>query len=320
MNRATHVRAHLAAFLFLCLIGFSVVTPRAQAEAWFALTKIGPNVWAAMDNPSFKQRAYANAGFVIGEDGVVVVDTLSGPDASGRLVQEIRALTNLPVRFVVNTHYHGDHVAGNKLFADAGAQVLAHRNVRSWIHAENIRLLGDKPNADLITLIKQFAAPTMTYTDAVDLYLGTRAIHVRMFPGHTGGDSVVIVPDAKVVFGGDLIWKNVVPNTVDGSTKAWMQTLSTLAADYAGYTFVSGHGGLATAQDVSAFRDYLATVQKLVADARASGKTGAAVTPAVLPRLKEQYGQWEGFEYLAPLNIAQANEELNGTKRVPKGE
>jgi glyoxylase-like metal-dependent hydrolase (beta-lactamase superfamily II) len=320
MTKATDVRAHLATALFLCLIGFLVVIPRAQApaEAWFTLTKIGPNVWAAMDTPSFKQRAYANAGFVIGDDGVVVVDTLTGPDASGRLVQEIRALTNLPVRFVVNTHYHGDHVAGNKLFADAGARILAHRNVRTWIHAENIRLLGDKPNPDLITLIKQFAAPTMTYTGAVDLHLGSRAIQVRMFPGHTGGDSVVIVPDAKVVFGGDLIWKNVVPNTVDGSTKAWMQTLIALATDYAGYTFVPGHGGLATAPDVLVFRDYLATLQKLVADARASGKTGAAVAPVVLPRLKEQYGHWEGFEYLAPLNIADADAEQRGKKRVPQ--
>src|SRR5687767_6068470 len=102
MTKATDVRAHLATGLFLCLIGCLAVVPLAQApaEAWFTLTKIGPNVWAAMDNPSFTQRAYANAGLVIGDDGVVVVDTLTGPDASGRLAQKIRALTNLPVRFV----------------------------------------------------------------------------------------------------------------------------------------------------------------------------------------------------------------------------
>jgi cyclase len=218
----------------------------------------------------------------------------------------------------VNTHYHGDHVAGNRLFADAGAQLLAHRNVRRWIFPENIRMLGDKPNPDLKAFIEKFVAPNVSYTDAVDLHVGTRVIHVRSFPGHTGGDSVVIIPDAKVVFAGDLLWRNVVPNTIDGSTTSWMETLTTLASNYAGYTFVPGHGGIAGAQDVTALRDYLATVQKLVADARASGKTGEAVTPVVLPALKEKYGAWEGFDYLAPRNIAEADAELSGKKRIPQ--
>jgi cyclase len=314
-----HLR--VAVTFLLCSItlsGLGIVTAQKADDQWFTLTKLGPNVWGAMDNPQAKQRSYANAGFVIGDDGVFVVDTMTGDDVAGRLLRDIRALTNLPVRFVVNTHYHGDHVAGNRLFADAGAQLLAHRNVRRWIFPENIRMLGDKPNPDLKAFIEKFVAPNVGYTDAVDLYLGTRVVHVRSFPGHTGGDSVVIVPDAKVLFAGDLLWRNVVPNTVDGTTKAWMQTLSTLASDYAGYTFVPGHGGVATTQDVIALRDYLATVQKLVADARASGKTGAAVTPVVLPALKEKYGAWEGFEYLAPLNIEQADAEQSGKKRVPQ--
>lgn len=305
---------------FSCVVLSAIGTSRAQqpADEWFTLTKIGPNVWAAVDNPKAKQRAYSNAGIVIGDDGVVVIDTLTTEESARHLLQEIRKLTTLPVKFVVNTHYHGDHVSGNKVFADAGARILAHRNVRTWIHRENLRMLGDNPKPELKTLIESFVAPTVTYTDAVDLYLGSRAIQVRSFPGHTGGDSVVIVPDAKVVFGGDLLWRNVVPNTIDGSTKAWIQTLSALASDYAGYTFVSGHGGIATAADVLALRDYLALVQKLVSDARASGKTGEAVSAAVLPALKETYGAWEGFEYLAPRNIAEADAEQSGKKRIPQ--
>ena len=309
----------------LCLPGLVILVSvtgvtRAQAPAgeWFTLNKIAPGVWAAIDNPKAKQRSYANAGFVIGDDGVVVIDTLLGDESARHLLQEIRKLTNLPVKFVVNTHYHGDHVGGNKVFADLGARVLAHRNVRGWIHAENLRLLGDKPKPELKTFVEQLVAPTVSYTDAVDLYLGPLVVQVRSFPGHTGGDSVVIVPDAKAVFGGDLMWRNIVPNTIDGSTKPWIQTLDTLASAYAGHTFVPGHGDVSTAKDVIAFRDYLATLQKLVADARAGGKSGAAITQAVLPTLTAQYGQWEGFTYLAPLNIAQAEAELNGTKRVPQ--
>jgi cyclase len=303
----------------LAFLACDTVATRAQApsDPWFTVNKLGPNVWAAIDNPKAKQRSYANAGFVIGDDGVVVIDTLLGDESSRHLLQEIRKLINLPVRFVVNTHYHGDHVGGNKVFADLGARVLAHRNVRGWIHAENLRMLGDKPKPELKTFVEQLVAPTVSYTDAVDLYLGPLLVQVRSFPGHTGGDSVVIVPDAKAVFGGDLMWRNIVPNTIDGSTKPWIQTLDTLANAYAGYTFVPGHGGLSTMNDVTAFRDYLATVQKLVADARAGGKSDATVTQAVLPTLTAQYGHWEGFTYLAPLNIAQTEAELNGTKRVP---
>jgi cyclase len=309
------------------LVGLAILTaaggiPQAQAptDAWFTLNQIGPNVWAAVDNPNAKQRSYANAGVIVGDDGVVVVDTMTGSDASARLFQEVRRLTNLPVKFVVNTHYHGDHVAGNKAFADTGARILAHRNVRTWIHTENLRMLGDNPKPELTKLIQSFVAPTVSYSDAVDLYLGSRVVQVRSFPGHTGGDSVVIVPDAKAVFGGDLLWKNVTPNTIDGSTKPWMQTLDALATTYAGHTFVPGHGGLATAQDVTTLRDYLATVQKLVAEARAGGKSADALTQTVLPTLTKQYGHWEGFAYLAPLNIAEADAELSGKKRVPKGE
>lgn len=314
MNMRLMLLAVLA--LWLCEPGI----PRAQtpADPWFTLNKIGPSVWAAIDNPNSKQRSYANAGVVIGDDGVVVIDTLTGDEAAGRLLQEIRRLTTLPIRFVVNTHYHGDHVAGNRLFADAGARVLAHQNVRRWIHAENLRMLGDKPNPEHKTIVERFVAPTLGYTDAVDIFLGSRAVQVRSFPGHTGGDSVVIVPDAKVIFGGDLLWRNTIPNTVDGTLKTWIQTLDTFVSAYPGYTFVPGHGGVASIEDVTAFRDYLATVQKLVADARATGKSGDAVVQAVMPALKDKYGQLELFEYLVPRNIAEAEAEQSGKKRIPQ--
>ena len=312
------MRLLILAGLTLAVCETGVTRAQTPAEPGFTIRSIGPNVWAAIDNPKAKQRSFVNAGFVIGEDGVVVIDALTTEDAARQLLQDIRQRTNLPVKFVVNTHYHGDHVGGNRVFADTGARILAHRNVRTWIHTENLRLLGDNPKPELTKLIQSLVAPSVSYTDAVDLYLGSRVVQVRSFPGHTGGDSVVIVPDAKVVFGGDLLWKHTLPNTIDGSTKAWMQTLDALATTYAGHSFVPGHGELSTAQDVTAFREYFATLQRLVADARASGKSGEAVTQTVIPALTGKYGTWELFGYLGPLNIAQAEAELSGTKRVPR--
>jgi cyclase len=253
----------------------AAVTQRL-AEPPFTLKVIGPRVWAAIDNPKAQAPSAANAGFVIGDDAVAVIDTFANIEAAKRLLAEIRKVTNLPVRFVINTHYHLDHVAGNRIFVDAGAVVLAQRNVREWIHTENLRAMaiGAAAANDVITpdqraRVEAFVPPTVVYDESLDLYLGSRKIQLRSFPGHTGGDSVVLIPDANIAFTGDLFWRHSLPNTIDASTKAWIDTLNTLVKNEVGYAFVPGHGDVGTAQDLTVFRDYLATLRKLVADAQA---------------------------------------------------
>jgi len=231
-----------------------------------------------------------------------------------------RKLTKLPVKFVINTHYHPDHVAGNGIFVDAGAVVLAQRNVRGWIHTENLKFFGNEIKPEQKAFIEALAAPTVVYDQAVDLYLGSREIHVRSFPGHTGGDSVVLIPDANTAFAGDLFWRNTLPNMIDASTKPWIETLNTLAKNEAGYSFVPGHGDVGNAQDIAAFRDYLATLQKLVADAQAQGRSGNALAETVMPTVTEKYGRWDFFKYLAQPNILETDAELSGKKRIPQAQ
>ena len=202
----------------LCTVGASCAR---SPEPPFTLKQVGPNVWAAIDNPKATSPASANAGFVIGDDGVIVIDTFFTEDAARQLLAAIQSRTNLPVKFVVNTHYHIDHVAGNGVFAKTGAAILAQRNVRGWIHSENLRLISDFLTPELKTLTESITEPSVDYEDATHLYLGARAIHVRSFPGHTGGDSIVVVPDAKVAFLGDLFWRNMLPTLIDASTKPW---------------------------------------------------------------------------------------------------
>ena len=284
----------------------------------FTLKQVGANVWAAINNPAAKGVAGANGGFVIGDDGVAVIDSFVTANAAKELLAEIRQRTNLPIKFVINTHYHADHVGGNGVFADAGASVLAHRNVRTWLHAENLRLVGEKAPQDLKTMIQGLKSPSVLYVDGVNLYLGGREVQVRFFPGHTGGDSVVFVPDAGVAFGGDLLWRNAVPNMVDGTTPAWIATLDTLAKTNPQYTFIPGHGDVANASDVIAFRDYLGALRTLVGDVQRQGKAGAALIEVVLPTLKKNYGQWDYFAGLAEPNIRDMEAELSGKKRVPQ--
>jgi cyclase len=316
MTNAT--RSLVLGILLLCLT--AAIGARQPTGLSFTLKPLGPNVWAAIDSRNEKAPAAANAGFVIGDDGVIVIDTFASSEAARQLLAEIRKLTKLPVKFAVNTHYHGDHVAGNKVFLEAGAALLAHRNVRAWIYPENAKFFGKEIKPEQKAFLDALVPPTVGFDQAIDLYLGSREIQIRSFPGHTGGDSVVLIPDAKVAFGGDLFWRNTSPNTIDASTKAWIATLDTLAKTFPDYTFIPGHGDVGTAQDVTAFRDYLATLQKLVSDERGQGKTGDALVEAVISALAAKYGQWDFFKFLAPLNVREMEAELSGAKRIPKAQ
>jgi cyclase len=317
----------LAVASCLAVLGCSGAThaPENATEPSFTLKEVGPNVWAAISNLESSAPAPANTGFVIGDDGVAVIDASMSIDGAGNLgtdtarqtLAAIRQITKLPVRFVINTHYHMDHVGGNAVFVDAGAIVLAHRNVRSWIHSEHLRLLDKDSTPQTRAFMEALLPPTVTYDQSVDLHLGKRTIRVQSFPGHTGGDSAVLVPDAKVVFAGDLLWRDMMPTLVDASTKPLIDTLDTLAKNEPGAAFVPGHGEVATANDVIAFREYLVTLRKLVSDAQAAGKSGEPLADAVLPQLSERYSRWLGFEGVARRSILEMDAELRGTKRIP---
>src|SRR5579864_2596154 len=198
----------------------------AVADTDFALQKIGNGVWAAIVNDA--GLAGGNAGFVIGDDGVAVVDTFQDPRPAADLLAEIRKITNLPIRFVVNTHYHLDHVNGNDVFAAAGAVIVAHRNVRAWVRTENIKMIDPPVTDEKKDRVRSITLPNVVHDSEVDLYLGSRRVEVRYYPGHTGGDSVVSIPDAHVVFCGDLLWKDHIPNLIDATTPAWIKTLDAM--------------------------------------------------------------------------------------------
>jgi glyoxylase-like metal-dependent hydrolase (beta-lactamase superfamily II) len=218
---------------------------------------------------------------------------------------------------VVNTHYHIDHVAGNGVFAEAGAVIVAHRNVREWIHTENLKFFGAKITPDQKKMVESLVAPSVMYADSLELYLGSRRLALHFYPGHTGGDTVVEVPDAHVIFCGDLFWRKTLPNLIDASTDKWVATLEKLASVAPEGTFVPGHGDVGTVADVKDFRGYLVELRSAVAAAQASGKSGAEVVEAVLPDLQAKYGGWDFFKYFAKSNIADTAKELKGEKRVP---
>lgn len=300
---------------WLLLPALSGAVRAEEPKTYFALHEVGAGVWAAVSAPG--RHAGGNAGFVVGSDGVAVVDAFETPTAARALLAAIRKITPLPVRFVIDTHYHLDHVGGNGVFAETGAVVVAQENVRAWERAENLKFFGDAITPAERATVESLTLPTLTYQDGVVLWLGDRRVVVRVMPGHTGGDSVVVAPDAEVVFTGDLFWDHDLPNLVDADTAQQIATDDALLKDYPRAAFAPGHGEVGKAADVSNFRDYLAALRKAVADARGAGKSGQVLVDAVLPALKQRYGSWGYFDYFAASNIRQTEAELAGSKRRP---
>ncbi len=293
----------------LWLAGIAFAPTPAPVASSFTLSEVAPGVFAAISDPASES---GNAGFVIGSDSVLVVDAFATPEAAARLLAEIRARTPLPVRFAVLTHFHGDHMGGSEVWAGVGAAVLAHENVRAWARREFQEGLTPEARARYAAL----RLPDVTYRDRVSLWLGDRLVEVFHRPGHSGSDSIVRVPDAKVVFTGDLFSKRCLPGTAFARTDAWVATLDALIADYPDAAFVPGHCAVGRALDVRAFRDYLGGLRLAVARALREGKSGATLAEVVKAQLAARYRTWTGFDEV-DRNIADVERELTGTKAYP---
>jgi len=290
----------------------------ANTKPFFTLHEIGKGVWAAIAVPG--SHAGSNSGFIVGDDGVLVVDSFEDPAAAQALLKVIHEKTSLPVRYLVNTHYHLDHVAGNGVYEAAGAVIMAQRNVRAWERVGNLKFFGDEITPAQRKMVRSYVLPGVLYRHGIEVHLGNRKVVVRVLPGHTGGDSIVVVPDADVVFTGDLFWDHSLPNLIDANTLAQIHTNAVFLVDYPTATFVPGHGAIGKAADVRAFRGYLVTLRQAITTARDKGESGMALQQDVLGQLQGTYGTWNYFDHFAPRNIAQTVAELAGKKPLPEPE
>ena len=297
--------------------GAAFAQPMPGAPLPFVIRQVGPGVYAAIDGPDHK--AGSNAGFVIGDDGVLVVDAFFNVAAAKALVAEIHRLTPKPIRYLVNTHYHVDHTGGDQAVRDAGAVIIAHRNERGWVRANNIKLLGDRITPELRSQIAALPLPDVTTDKDLTVWLGARRVAVRTVRGHTGGDLTVFVPDARVLFTGDMLWRKIPPNLIDGSVKEWLASDGRFErmADAAAMVFVPGHGDVANLADVRDFTQYLTDLRRLVAEGRRAGLKGDALAQAVAPKLRALHPDWTISDRAASFEVRYMDEELAGTKSRP---
>jgi len=317
--------------IFALFVLISSGNGQTRTQDDFQLVKVADGVYAAIAKPG--GLASGNAGFVIGNDSVLVFDTFFTPAAIEDLISEIQTLTKLPIKYAVNSHYHLDHTGGNQVLVARGVEIIAHDNVMKWQTTKNKRFLPapedlQKRRADAAKLLSETPEDqkdkraqlerTMRRLDAMmagmmRLKLGKREVILATLPGHTGGDVFAFVPDANVVFMGDLGWSKTLPNLVDATVNDWIPTLDTILKQHPASKFVPGHGNVATAADIRDFRDYLddlrARVKQGIAD-------GLAVDQAKEQlKLPEKYKSF-AFQNFATPNVEDMYKELKGTKQL----
>ncbi len=235
--------------------------------------KLGDGVWML-------KGAGGNLGVSAGENGVVLIDDEFAP-LTGKILAAIRTISPKPVRFLINTHVHGDHTGGNENLGKTGVLIFAHENVRKRMSAGQFsaffrRTTPPSPRA---------ALPVVTFTDSVTLHVNgddIEAFHVP--PAHTDGDTVIVFRKADVVQTGDLFFNGLYPfidlesgGSVEGVVAAADRILALCDAKT---RIIPGHGPAATAAELRAYRDMVAgsyaAVNKLVADGKTKDEVLAA--------------------------------------------
>ena len=198
-------------------------------------TKVAEGVYAL-------KGAGGNLGLVVGEDRAFLVDDQYAPMVP-KIKAAIAAITDKPVSFVLNTHWHGDHTGGNEAFAQAGAIVVAHDNVRQRLSSDQFMAAFDRT----VPAAPKAALPVVTFNDQVTFHLGAHTVQVIHIPGgHTDGDAIVHLKEVDVIHTGDLVFYGLYP-VVDysngGSLKGMADaTARLLAMSNEKTRFIPGHG------------------------------------------------------------------------------
>ena len=262
MKTAPRFSAHiLAAFIAASPLVYSTINP-ANAQDRFADVEV--KATAIKGSVHMLTGAGGNIGVSAGEDGVLIIDDQFAPLAE-KIAAQLGELGSDKPKYVINTHYHGDHTGSNAFFhSHKGATILAHENVR-------VRLANDEKG-------KPEALPTITYEDGIKIYFNGETLHVmHLAVGHTDGDSVVWFEQPNVMHTGDLFFNGRFPyidQGAGGNVEGYMDSVKQLLAKIDDETvIIPGHGDISNKQEYSAFLAMISETFSYVKALKQDGKT-----------------------------------------------
>ena len=309
----------------VALLFFLLSTSLLGADDIFHIVKISDGVYVAIASPTF--RLNCNAAIIVQDDGVVVVDSESIPSAAREVITAIKRITDKPVKFLVITHFHGDHFQGAQAYlsewpgvqivsSDATREDIAKRGIPRMrrealglparidnLKADLQRASGDKQKAQIQKNLDQAEAyaselkdvqgilPSLTLDHQLTLHSKSHTVQVMWLGlAHTDGDLFIYVPDAKVLVSGDAL-HNGTPTLTDAFPYEWVRTLD--AAESLDFdTVIGGHGDVLRGKAMfEVWKQFLTDLMAGVAKVAASGGTLADARQTLAPVLVAKYGQ-----------------------------
>jgi glyoxylase-like metal-dependent hydrolase (beta-lactamase superfamily II) len=285
-----------------------------MTEKEISFTEIGRDLWA------FTAQGDPNTGVIIGDDSVMIVDAQATPRLAGKVIEKIRSVTDKPIKYVVLTHYHAVRVLGASAYgasetimsAKARAMVV-ERGQEDWDSefGRFPRLFQGHESIPGLTW------PTMTFTDAMTLFMGKRRVDLKFLGrGHTAGDIVAHVPDANVMFTGDLVEYHSACYCGDAHFADWPATLEAIRG-YGLDAIAPGRGdALVGEKMVNAAldntADFVASTYRPIARVAQGGGSMKEAWDACRAACDPKFASYAIYEHCLPFNVARAYDEALG--------
>ncbi|WP_128927009.1 quinoprotein relay system zinc metallohydrolase 2 [Bradyrhizobium guangxiense] len=295
----------------LSLLGTATLARAGAAE--LPVSEVAPGIFVHSGTIALMNREnegdIANVGFIVGDDAVAVIDTGGSLREGEALLAAVRARTPKPIRYVINTHGHPDHVFGNAAFAATDTTFVGHSKLpqalatRGPYYLDNFRRIMGSELIDPVKIV----APSLLVSDTITLDLGSRRLTLRAWrAGHSDSDVTVYDEMTKTLFTGDLVFLRHIP-VMDGSIRGWLDTLKELETIPA-QRVVPGHGPVSDwPAALSDERRYLST---LLSDVRALNKSGEPIRAAADKAAAGERPRWELFSDYNARNATAAFSEI----------
>ena len=284
------------------------------AEKKISFTEVGRDLWA------FTAEGDPNTGVIIGDESVVIVDAQATPRLAGKVVEKVRSVTDKPISHVVLTHYHAVRVLGASAYgareivmSDIARAMVAERGQEDWESefGRFPRLFQGHESIPGLTW------PTLTFSDGMTLYLGKRRVDLRFLGrAHTAGDIVAFVPDANVMFTGDIVEYHSACYCGDAHFADWPATLAEIDA-YDLDAIAPGRGDALVGSDkvteaLANTADFVTSTYRPVARVARGGGSLKEAWDACRAACDPKFASYAIYEHCLPFNVARAYDEALG--------